>query len=235
MNKWMLSIGLMLATASGAHAANLVTNGSFDAPLLTESVNMSKTNMPGWTLDRTGYTSIYLSAADAVAGGDGALYCCGFRAFLYKAADSPDGGAFIANDGDPSYNSHISQTISGLVTGQTYNLSFWYAAAQYTTRSGATTEWWDVKLGSSQSQRTEILHNPSGGFQPWRQATMSFVATGNEAVLDFLAGGTPAGAPPVSLLDGVTLTAAVPEPSSVACFALGIGLLAGLRARRRRA
>jgi hypothetical protein len=50
--------------------------------------------------------------------------------------------------------------------------------------------------------------------------------------LVFLAQGTPAGGPPVALLDGVTLNA-VPEPSTWAMVLVGIGGL-GLAARSRR-
>jgi hypothetical protein len=50
-------------------------------------------------------------------------------------------------------------------------------------------------------------------------------------VLTFLAVGTPGGAPPISFLDGVSLTA-VPEPASWALMLAGFGLV-GLAARRR--
>nr|WP_229262497.1 PEPxxWA-CTERM sorting domain-containing protein [Duganella radicis] len=52
--------------------------------------------------------------------------------------------------------------------------------------------------------------------------------------MSFLAVGTPAGVPPFSLLDGVSLTAAVPEPETWAMLGLGLGLI-GFTARRRKA
>jgi len=53
-------------------------------------------------------------------------------------------------------------------------------------------------------------------------------------VLSFLAVGTPAGVPPFSLLDGVSMTSAVPEPQTWGMLGLGLGLV-GFAARRRKA
>lgn len=51
--------------------------------------------------------------------------------------------------------------------------------------------------------------------------------------LSFLAVGTPAGVPPFSLLDGVSMVA-VPEPQTWGMLGLGLGLV-GFAARRRKA
>ena len=61
-------------------------------------------------------------------------------------------------------------------------------------------------------------------------------ASGTAAVSDtltFLAKGTPAGGPPFTLLDGVSLTAAVPEAAPWAMMIAGFGLV-GTAARRHR-
>ena len=60
-----------------------------------------------------------------------------------------------------------------------------------------------------------------------------FTATAASQVLTFLAVGTPAGQPPISLLDGVNLTF-VPEPGSALVVIAGLAGLATL-ARRLRA
>jgi hypothetical protein len=52
-------------------------------------------------------------------------------------------------------------------------------------------------------------------------------------VLSFLAVGTPAGLPPFSLLDGVTMTAAVPEPATWGMLAAGLGLVAFARRKAK--
>ena len=61
--------------------------------------------------------------------------------------------------------------------------------------------------------------------------SFTFTATGPSEVLRFIAHGTPSGVPPFSLLDGVSMTAAVPEPATWAMMVLGFGVIG--RAMRR--
>ncbi|QXQ08678.1 PEPxxWA-CTERM sorting domain-containing protein [Sphingosinicellaceae bacterium] len=61
---------------------------------------------------------------------------------------------------------------------------------------------------------------------------MTFTASAVSQVLSFLAVGTPNGAPPISFLDGVSLTAAVPEPATWGLMLVGFGAV-GITARRR--
>jgi hypothetical protein len=90
-----------------------------------------------------------------------------------------------------------------------------------------------VSLGA-QTQFTEVKNNANHGFTGWEQKTMTFTATAASQVLSFLAIGTPSGVPPFSLLDGVSMVAAVPEPETYAMLGLGLGLM-GVIARRRKA
>ncbi len=61
--------------------------------------------------------------------------------------NSPTGGNFLAGDG--SYiNRPIEQTLSGLVVGQQYYLTFWWAASQQADFYGNTKEGWVVCLGT---------------------------------------------------------------------------------------
>jgi hypothetical protein len=62
---------------------------------------------------------------------------------------------------------------------------------------------------------------------------MTFTATAATQVLSFLAKGTPGGAPPISFLDGVSLMAAVPEPTSWALMIVGFGAVGATMRRRR--
>ena len=68
---------------------------------------------------------------------------------------------------------------------------------------------------------------------------MSFVAGATSELLSFMAQGTTDGLPPVTLLDNVVLTAGepppsdVPEPASLALFALGLIAIAATRHPRR--
>ena len=105
------------------------------------------------------------------------------------------------------------------------------AAAQQNGTDGATTEYWDVTFGST-TIRSTVLSNPNHDFQAWRQETMSFIASSTSQALTFLAGGTPNGAPPVVLLDGVAITEVVPEPSTFVLMGGGMLALAAFKKRR---
>ncbi|RQO53732.1 hypothetical protein DBR47_23285 [Paucibacter sp. KBW04] len=63
---------------------------------------------------------------------------------------------------------------------------------------------------------------------------MTFTVGAGNAVLSFLAGGGPNGVPPFALLDSVSVTA-VPEPSTFALFALGLGAVVAARRKTRSA
>jgi hypothetical protein len=139
---------------------------------------------------------------------------------------SPLGGNYIAMDGDSTHNVSLTQTVSGLIIGQDYNVSFYWAAAQQQSFDGATTEKWQVSLGS-QTQSTPVFSLANHGFSGWIQQTMTFTATSTSAALSFLAIGTPDGVPPFALLDGVSMIA-VPEPNAfglIVVALLGFGWL----------
>jgi len=219
MSKLLLISAALAASAASGHAqslsANLVTNGSFDTPA-SRSELINGSNLPGWTRGDTqsagasAYSVVYRSAAETR--NTGAFLWPGAALFLHQNPEitaSPDGGSFIAIDSDPTFRSAIQQTVTGLVPGRAYKLTFYYAASQSTTRTGATTEWWDVSFGS-QTQRTEVLTVPRDAFSGWHMATMTFVAAQASEVLSFQAGGGPSAYPPVSMLDGVSLSAAAP-------------------------
>lgn len=145
----------------------------------------------------------------------------------------PDGGAFIGLDGDVNARGLLSQTVSGLTAGQKYDLTFSWAAAQVADRTGDTTELLRVAFGG-ESFDTALVNNVSHGATDWSTVTYQFTATGASQTLSFLSIGTPTGLPPMALLDGVSLTAAVPEPATWAMTIVGFGLVGGALRRRSR-
>lgn len=228
---------LAVVAAQPAHSAvNLVQNGDFETVSKAGSYEFgdryTAEQVANWST--SGYNFVFAPGTADTTGATGEsgnlqLYGPGNGSANGLTATSPTGGNFIAADG--AYNTAaITQTINGLVVGWTYQLSFYWAAAQQKGYSGSTTENWTVGFGN-QTYTTATVTTPAQGFVPWMLATTTFRATSTSQVLSFLAAGTPSGQPPFSLLDGVVLTAA-PEPATWAL--LGLGAAACLIAVRRR-
>ena len=220
----VLALACAAVAAPATAATNLVVNGSFDADTTATKIRFEN-NVTGWT----GGANLTFLAPPGSAD-DAGQYLAVYGPF---PATSPDGGNFILADGDPTYSGAFSQTIAGLTVGQSYTLNFYQAAGQQLGFTGPTTEQWKVTFGG-ESQLSSLYTLPQGGVGPWQQQTMSFTATATSQVLTFLAVGTPGGAPPISFLDGVSLTADVPEPATWGMMLLGFGLV-GAALRRRNA
>lgn len=166
---------------------------------------------------------------------------------LYGTAPitSPNGTAnwFVVADGDPGFSSTISQNLTNLNAGTRYDVSFWQAAAQQTTKTGGTTEQWQVSLGGSPTQLSAIMSPPqpngpglgggtATGVRAWQQQTLTFTAGSTNQALSFLAVGAPGGAPPLSLLTGVSIApTAVPEPLTFLGTMTALGLGARLKSK----
>ena len=236
----LLSLSAIAALSAGAaHAsANLVSNGGFEATSngtnkqLASSVTTAsnRTTVLDWTSSNGNDGGYNFVLASSIANTwDSALWLNG-QNNAYSA--SANGGNFLASD-QLYYPGTISQSISGLTVGKQYTLTFDYALAQQVGFTGVNADnYWQVGFGSS-LQNTQQLTIASGGFSGWKDASMTFTATGTSEVLSFLAKGTPTGAPPFLLLDGVSMVSAVPEPATWGMLLGGLGLV-GFIARRRK-
>jgi hypothetical protein len=217
-----------------ATPVNLVTNGGFETTTNGAGQLGYNTTAAGWST--TGYNFVFApNTADSTGavGSYGSTYLWGpGKGANNGFTNSPTGGNFLAADGAYEVGA-ITQTISGLVIGQTYTLTFDWAAAQQYGYSGATTEQWTASLGG-QKFSTAVYSDANHGFSGWMSQSFTYTATSTTEVLAFLAAGTPNGEPPFSLLDNVSLTANVPEPSTVALFVGGLALLGGAMRLRRR-
>lgn len=237
---------LCALAGAGASAApiNLVKNGDFELAGGNGQLGYN-TSVADWS-SSGGYNFLF---AQGTADTSGAVSWFGAPLTLWGAnnggahalAVSGDGGNFIGADGNYGV-APIRQLIDGLTVGQTYEVSFEWAAAQQFGFSGATTEYWRVNLGNDDAatwQATSIYQNANHGSSGWMNASMLFTASSVSEWLTFMAVGTPEGEPPFSLLDGVSMTAVertgeVPEPASLAMFIAGLGLIALFMRRRNR-
>ena len=236
-------IALLLTPVASLAAVppNLVTNGTFVVTGGSTSFQFGTygpytptESLAGWA--STGYNYVFIPGSTSATGYYGALS-------LWSSASSgspntfnnasPTGGNFVAADADypGGGTAAITQTINGLVVGRTYAVSFAWAGAQQSGFSGATTDAWQVTLGS-QTQTTQTVNVVSQGFSGWMNQTFNYVATSTSEVLSFLAVGAPA-IPPFTLLANVSVTQ-VPEPTSLTVLTTALaGLLLLARQRRR--
>jgi hypothetical protein len=235
-----LIIGATVAAAfaAPATATNLVTNGSFEANAaggVQGLGGVGDSYITGWTIGGSG-TSFPLAWYYPVGTADNN----GVTAQIYGPGNgvangfglSPDGGAMVALDGAATFQASLNQTINGLTAGKGYDVSFYWGGGQQAGFSGTTTEQFHVSLGEERHS-TLVWNNPEKGWSGWFHETFHFTAIGPSAVLSFLAEGTPDGEPPFSVLDGVSLTASVPEAATWAMMIVGFGVV-GVAARRRR-
>ena len=239
-----LTFALLIFAAStqALQAGNVIQNGDFEStsanpggpfPAAVEG-QFANTNVDGWNANGYGFvftpTGVDTTGSINEWGGNLTLWGPNNGSANGLSA-SPLGGNFLGLDGD--YNkASISQTVSGLTIGNTYDVSFYWAAAQQYGFSGATTEHFDVSLGT-ETYSTTTVNLPDHGFSGWMQQTFTFTAQNTSDVLTFLAQGTPAGQPPFVLIDGVSMdVATVPEPSTLLMGVMAFGAFSFRRKRR---
>lgn len=240
----------VFAPSGRASSLNLIKNGGFETNGGVGELAGGITTLADWTVgaavdgnanpfafvvdanaDSSGFPSVFSPPNIYVYGpgtpaSEGGPVNNGFTG-------SPDGGYFLGVDGDYA-KAPVSQDVDGLIVGQQYTLSFEWAGAQFTRFSGAMNDWWNVTFGG-ESVSTPQVHNASHGFTGWQTFSYTFTATQAKQTLTFLAGSDGIGAPPFLLLDGVSLTTAVPEPGSLLLMGVSALGMLGVGWRRTRA
>jgi len=118
--------------------------------------------------------------------------------------------------------SSVSQTITGLVVNQTYNLSFLVGSRNANVDNG--TQIVNVIMGGSQIWTSGLLSNGT----PFTLENVSFTATSSSEVLEFE--GVEAGDHTAFITD--TKIAATPEPVTLVLFGSGLVGIGGIMRRR---
>jgi hypothetical protein len=243
------SAGPAGATIDPAH--QFIVNGGFEQTTNGLGQLARNTNVVGWTShnDSQGnynYTYVLNSSTASTIGspGEAQLRLWGPGNGTNNGLQNSMGGTggnFIGGDGD-YHAGTITQAITGLIIGQSYQLTFDFAGAQeYLFNGPSTDSWYFGFQNQGINQQSAVLNNVAHGFTGWQTQTYNFVATQTSDTLYFMAQGTPAGQPPFSLLDNVSLigaygtVSAAPEPGTWAMMLVGFGIVgSSLRARRRR-
>ena len=247
---------LLTLSTPGIQAANLVSNGEFSQftqghpnEFLADTPTAPDAMLTDWTNNRP-FVAVYGPNASELIGATGPSYGGGpimlwgplngsnngFTDTSPNQATNPSAN-FLSADGDPTFpGTGISQIISTpLVTGQQYNLSYYWGAEQDYGDYGASHNGWTVMLGSQQivDGNTVFASIPSEGFSGWNYESVTFTYSGGPSdLLSFLVDGGPTGVPPIALLDSVTLEK-VPEPLSLVLMGLGLLAIIAIKLRRR--
>jgi len=278
------ALAMSAMAVASAHAVPTITNGSFSTSTSETGDANSPNNSPscqigangcsvsGWAnvaLDSNspkayapvaaGYNFVFVPNNPNGYGTQGnpvAMYGS-FQTVWTTPTVSPDGGNFMALDGD--YNTGtldapgtaIGQTVTGLTVGNKYVISFYDGIAQQAGFTGATTETLQVGFQDlttpSDDQYTDAntmpLGTQAGAYWAAGVQTVTFTATNTSEVLSFLALGVPStNQPTFALLDGVSIANFIPpppgtpEPGSLTLLSTGLLGLAGyMRARYKKA
>ncbi|MDR7270600.1 hypothetical protein J2X20_003258 [Pelomonas saccharophila] len=148
---------------------------------------------------------------------------------------SPDAGSYFGiQDLDsfaPRFNAvGITQVVSGLQIGASYELSF-YSMSNHTSLSPNALQQWRVTFGT----QTQTGQQTTASVQTWVQSTMTFTATATVQALTFAAEFLPGSYPEILNVDGISLSAAaVPEVSMQHLLLAGLVGIGALKLRRRR-
>jgi hypothetical protein len=217
-----VALGLGLAmTAPFAHAASIV-NGSFEADNWTSyQYDLETSGLTGWTANDPGNNS--------------PLYPWGIDdSYL---GNTPYGDQFVVIGGyGADLGTSIQQTVTGLVAGEYYTLSFalaseGYAAGDYTGNANVRVSMLSGSSTASADYAARLSVNT--WWDTWDMFTYTFLASDTSATFAFedlaMTGtGYDIG------IDNVSIEGATPMPAPGVLSLLGLGLVGMGFARRRK-
>ena len=205
--KKIIAASLLAFVAVGASAADLVTNGGFEA----------NDHGLGWGSTQTvGFAPV-----------SAYINCCGIDGSAYPGANGVAAAFF-------GWGQQTGGTIFqdlATVAGNTYTVNFSYGAI-----SGNALQTMTVQTSSGESLLGSLNVSAYGtNNQAGLVSAYSFTFVANSSSTQLLFRDTSATSINTdSLVDNVSVTAAVPEPETYAMLLAGLGLL-GFMARRKKA
>lgn len=211
---------IALCMLQGPAAANLLVNGSFEAPIVTpgsfQNFGAGSTLITGWTV--VGVDSAVVSDTFVQSG------------ITFNASEGSQ-WLDLAGVTSNSMLSGVTQTVA-TVAGASYELSFYVGGTSDASLFFPATI--DVSVDGSARTSFANTATPRNSVD-WQLFTVGFVAAAPTTALTFFNGSGPGnffnGLDDVSL-NAVSVTTPVPEPAE---WALITGGLAFIAARRRRA
>lgn len=144
---------LALGIAGISNAAPVLTNGSFETVAASGLAD-------GWSFTGTPTSSILTSS------------------FQFGILPQ-DGLRYVTLGGNGTTDAQLSQTITGLNTGESYRLSFWLSLQQLPEFTTTVTERVGVTVGTTAQQIFAV----TGNFQRWAQYSYDFTASAATALL----------------------------------------------------
>jgi len=257
-----MALALAASVSTTAHAASVVyTSAGITASGGTgELTSPSYTGVTNNFQSETfGYNFVF--AAGSVGGAPGAGPTCGTVATCATSqygsgASSGTGmwaiptntttlganGAFLALDSDfntqtmgTNNGEPVTETLTGLISGDFYNVTFNTADTQQNTYNGPSEDQVQVCLGAT-CATTALVTDASDSDTPWVAQSYTFQASATSEALTFLGmGGTnppsSSNVPAFALVDDVTVTNTappqVPEPNSLLMLSTGLLGLGG--------
>ncbi|MCB1935041.1 MAG: DUF642 domain-containing protein [Nitrosomonas sp.] len=206
---------LSFLTISAAINANLIVNGSFEDDPFTANGNyqlgLTSSDVTGWDIPNSNGT-----------------YPWGLQDGAFGAF-TPYGSQFVVLGlWSSGFEYSIQQTMSGLIVGETYHLSFAIASEQGCCSQA------EVSFLDGSSTSAQVFNAPSSGnfWTDWGERSMDFVATSNTVTLQFKnVNVSSTNGYDLGLDNVIVEQVSIPEPTSIALLGLGLIILSVMRKR----